>query len=75
VRVLEDGRYAVGLTMAAVTTGDEQPIVWTADAYGQVTLPLSLPGQWLIKAIRIRPGEARNLAEPFTTLTVSVGGR
>jgi len=76
VRVLEDGRPAVGLTVAAVAAGNEKPIVRTADADGRVTLPLSRPGQWLIKAIRIRPGEAPGTWQSrFTTLTVSMGGR
>jgi uncharacterized GH25 family protein len=76
LRVLEGGRPAVGLTVAAVAAGDEQPIVRTADADGRVNLPLSRPGQWLIKAIRIRPGEAPGTwRSRFTTLTVSVGDR
>jgi uncharacterized GH25 family protein len=76
VHVLEDGRPAVGLTVAAVAAGDERPIVGTADADGRLTLSLSRPGQWLIKAIRIRPGKAPGTwRSRFTTLTVSVAGR
>jgi uncharacterized GH25 family protein len=73
LRVLEDGGPAVGLAVAAVAGGEEKPIGRTTDSEGRVTLPLSRPGQWLIKAIRIRPGEAPGTwRSRFTTLTVSV---
>ena len=76
LRVLEDGGPAAGLAVAAVAAGEAKAVTQTTDADGRVTLPLSRAGQWLIKAIRIRPGEALGTwRSRFATLTVSVGGR
>jgi hypothetical protein len=76
LRVLEDGGPAAGLAVAAVAAGEATPIVRTTDSGGRVTLPLSRPGQWLIKAIRIRPGVTPGTwRSRFTTVTVSVGDR
>lgn len=76
LRVLEDGGPAAGLAVAAVAAGEAEPIVRTTDSDGRATFSLSRPGQWLIKAIRIRPGEAPGTwRSRFATLTVSVGGR
>lgn len=75
VRVLEEGRPAVGLAVAAVAEGGAKPIIRTADSDGRVTLPLSRSGQWLIRATRIRPGQRPGTwRSRFATLTVSVGG-
>lgn len=76
LRVLEDGGPAVGLAVAAVAAGETKAIVQTTGSDGRVTLPLARPGQWLIKAIRIRPGaDPGTWRSRFATVTVSVGDR
>jgi uncharacterized GH25 family protein len=76
LRVLEDGGPAIGLSVAAVAAGGGHPVTQTTGTDGRIALPLSRPGQWLVKATRIRPGtDAGTWRSRFATVTVSVGAR
>jgi uncharacterized GH25 family protein len=73
LRVLEDGKPAAGLTVAAATTGGKVASTGVTDGEGQVSLTLDKAGPWLIKAIRIRAGDsAGDWHSRFTTLTLDV---
>jgi uncharacterized GH25 family protein len=74
LRILEDGKPAAGLAVAAATTGGAVAATQVTDAKGQVTFTLAKAGPWLIKAIRIRAAEAPgSWRSRFTTLTLDVG--
>lgn len=73
VSVLEDGKPAVGLSVAAVTTGGTLASTAVTDANGRATFTLAKSGPWLVKAIRIRAGESPgSWRSRFTTLTLDV---
>ena len=73
VQVREDGKPAVGLSVAAAATGGKVTSTGITDGEGQVSLKLDKAGPWLIKAIRIRAGDAAgDWNSRFTTLTVDV---
>lgn len=73
VRVLEDGKPAIGLSVAAATTGGKVTATGVTDGEGHVSLTLHKAGPWLIKAIRLRAGDAPgDWRSRFTTLTVDV---
>ena len=74
VRVLEEGKPALGLSVAAVRTGGTVASTAVTDAQGSAAFVLGASGPWLIKAIRIRAGEAPgSWRSRFTTLTLDVG--
>jgi hypothetical protein len=59
--------------VAAATTGGKVTSTGITDGEGQVSLKLDKAGPWLIKAIRIRAGDAAgDWNSRFTTLTVDV---
>jgi hypothetical protein len=73
VRVLEDGKPAAGLSVAAATTGGKVASIGVTDGEGHVSLKLDKAGPWLIKAIRIRAGDSPgDWRSRFTTLTLDV---
>ena len=74
LRVLEDGKPAVGLSVAAATTGGKVATTQVTDGEGRVTFQLGKAGPWLIKAIRIRAADSPgDWHSRFTTLTLDVG--
>ena len=73
VRVLEDGKPAAGLSVAAATTRGAVVSTEVTDPEGRASFVLGHSGPWLIKAIRIRAGEAPgSWRSRFTTLTLDV---
>jgi uncharacterized protein DUF4198 len=72
VRVLEDGKPAAGLSVAAATTGGAIVSTEVTDADGRASFVLGRSGPWLIKAIRIRAAEPGSWRSRFTTLTLDV---
>jgi uncharacterized GH25 family protein len=73
VHILEDGKPAVGLTVAARAANSPGELKDVTDAGGHATFTLTKSGPWLVKAIRIRPGDDPGAwRSRFTTLTLHV---
>ena len=70
VRVLEDGKPAAKLSVAAVTVGGAVVSTQLTDAEGRATFLLGGSGPWMIRATRIQPGDTKGTwRSRFTTLT------
>ena len=78
VRLLHDGRPLAGALVVALHRDDPgRRLALRSGADGRVLLPLARPGQWLVKAVHMRPAPADSGADwesLWASLSFSSGG-